>query len=129
MTDKVRNTPLINHLLLILMAIMLVYLVVSFARQVSISYQRSEELHRIEEEIGVAKEEYVRLQEHLSYVKSTEALEIWGRRHGWTKPNEVLVVPVGGRTESSSAVPDALEESKEWDSSRDAWWDLFFGTR
>lgn len=129
MTDKVRSTPLINQLLLILMVIMLVYLVVSFARQVGISYQRSEELDRIEQEIDAATEEYARLQQRLDYVRSPEALERWARRHGWTKPNEVLVVPVGGQAESPSAAQAPAETRNKLDSPRNAWWDLFFGTR
>lgn len=129
MTDKARGTPLINQLLLLLMGVMLVYLVVSFARQVGISYQRSEDLHRLEQEIAVAVDEYDRLQEHLAYVRSEEAFERRYRQYGLVKPNEVLVVPVGGPTESTSAAQLASEEGKDLDSSLDAWWDLFFGTR
>jgi hypothetical protein len=129
MNEKSRGTPLINHLLLILMGAMLVYLVVSFARQVSISYQRSQELHRIEQEIDVAVEEYARLQEHLAFIRSPEALERWGRRHGLIRPNEVLVVLVGGQAQSPSTAQLATEEGKGLDSPRDAWWELFFRTR
>jgi hypothetical protein len=129
MTDKARGTPLFNHLLLILMGVVLVYLVVSFARQVSVSHQRSEELHRIEEDIALARDEYARLQEHLAFVRSMEALEKWGRQQGLIRSGEVLVVPVGGQAQLPPAVKGATEAGKVPESPREAWWDLFFRPR
>jgi hypothetical protein len=128
MTDKARGTPLINHLLLILMGVMLVYLVVSFARQVSVGYQRSEELRRVEQEIDAAADEYSRLQALLVSVRSKNALDNWGRRHAMIRQNEVLVVPVGGQSQSPSAEL-ASEKGEDVESPHDAWWDLFFRAR
>jgi cell division protein FtsL len=128
MTNKAHNTPLINHILLILMGAMLLFLMVGFARQVGASHQRHQELAQIEQQISLAAEEQVELQKQLDFATSPEALELYARQLGQTRSNEVLVVPFGTGSESSTARDEALDKSDSPDSSRDAWWELFFGT-
>jgi len=124
--EKIRRTPLISQLLLVLMGAMLVFLVVSFARQVTISHQQSAVLNRIEEKIRVAMAEKGQLDEYLAYVWSPEALERWARQHGWTRPDETLVVPVGVGTEGPPPEQAISEEGRKPDSPQGEWWDLFF---
>jgi len=130
MTDeKIRRTPLISQLLLILMGAMLAFLVVNFARQVTISHQQSAELNRVEEKVRIAVAEKAQLDEYLAYVWSLEALERWARQHGWTKPNEKRVVPVGVGTAGPPPEQEILEEGRKADSPQGEWWDLFFRIR
>ena len=81
--EKTRRTPLMNQLLLLLMGAMLVYLVVSFARQVTISHQQTAELNRLDEMLRISSAEKIQLEEHLDYVWSNEALDWFGRLFGW----------------------------------------------
>jgi hypothetical protein len=130
MTDeKIRRPPLISQLLLILMGAMLVFLVVSFAGQVTISHQQSAKLNRVEDKIRIAVAEKAQLDKYLAYVWSLEAVERWARQHGWTKPNERLVVPVGVGTEGPPPEQEILEEARKPDSPQGEWWDLFFRIR
>ena len=128
--DRVRSTPLINQVLLVLLGAMLLYLVVSFIHQVNVSRQQLEELDRIERDIAVELEESKELERFREYVESDEVIDWWARSNGWGKLDEVVVAPVGGSTEPRT--PEAQTSPKESagpDASGNAWWDLFFGTR
>ena len=128
-----RLIPL-NQILLILMGILVVYLMVDFGRQVGLSHQRRQELDQIEQQIQAALTERSDLEGQLAQATSSEAVEAWARRNGLTRENEVLVVFFGGPPREPSipllaqgspfARPEALPASP-----REAWWDLFFGTR
>jgi hypothetical protein len=128
--DRVRSTPLINQVLLVLLGAMLLYLVVSFIHQVNVSRQQLEDLDRIEQNIAVELEESKELERFREYVESDEVIDWWARLNGWGKRDEVVVATVGGSTEPLS--PEAQtspKESASSDAPSDAWWDLFFGTR
>lgn len=127
--DKARRVLPFNQILLILMGILLLYLMVDFGRQVAVSRQRREELAEIEREIEAATQESAELDSQLSYVSSPEAAEAWARPNGWTRPDEVLVVFVGPTTDSAASGQGRDEARTSSESPRDAWWDLFFGTR
>ena len=130
--EKTRRTPLMNQLLLILMGAMLVYLVVSFAHQVTISHQQTAELNRIEEKLRIASAEKAQLEAYLEYIWSSEALDYFGRLFGWTRPGEYLVVPFGLQTEvpppEQVLEKEGLEAVNAPRSPRDAWQELFFNT-
>jgi hypothetical protein len=127
--EKTRRTPLMNQLLLLLMGAMLVYLVVSFARQVTISHHQTADLNHLEEQIRIASAEKIQLEEYRDYVWSIEALEWFGRQFGWSRPDEQIVVPYG--LEAGAAAPEAetLEDGAEPGSPQDAWLELFFATQ
>ena len=130
MTDeKSRRTPLINQILLILMGAMLVYLVVSFTRQVTTGHQRTAELNRVREKIHIAAARKAQLDQYSEYVLSPEAADKWARRHGLTKPNEVLVVAFGAGTKELPPEQQILEDGRKPDTPQGAWWDLFFKAR
>ncbi len=130
MTDeKSRRTPFINQFLLILMGAMLVYLVVSFARQITTGHQRTAELNRVNDRIRVAAARKAQLEEYSETVLSPDALDKWARRYGLTKPNEVLVITFGAGTKELAPEQDILEERRKPDSPQGAWWDLFFRAR
>lgn len=124
--DRMRRTPFVGRLLLILMGAMLVFLVVSFARQIATSQQQTVKLNQVEEKIRIATTERAQLEEYLNWVVSLEALERWARQHGWARPDERLVVPYGVGAEASSPEQKILEEEERADSPQSAWWDLFF---
>ena len=130
MTDrKIRSTPLFNQFLLILMGIALLYLAISFVRQVGVSYQRREELESMRKQSLLAKEETAELQRRLDYVQSDSAVEEWAREVGWARPDEVLLVPVWAQAEGSAEPQAAPGQEAAPASPRDAWWELFFETR
>jgi hypothetical protein len=118
-----------NQLLLILIGALVLYLVVDFGRQVGVSHQRREELHQLELKVESAQAETVALQEQYNYATSPQAAEEWARRNGLTKPDEVLAVFVGDSTDSYHAGEKRPKASTSPTSPREAWWDLFFGTR
>ena len=124
--DKMRRTPFMNQLLLIIMGAMLVFLVVSFARQIATSQQQATELKRVEEKIRISAAEKAQLEEYLDWVGSSEALELWARQHGWTRPGERLVVPVGVGAEASPPEQESLAEEEKASAPQRAWWDLFY---
>jgi cell division protein FtsL len=126
---KARRLLPLNHILLVLMAVLILYLVVDFARQVGVSYQRREELKQIEQSIDNAQARMEDLQGQLAYATSPAAAEQWARRDGLTRPNEVLVVFVGPAASSAPVGEKKTQDSTRFNSVRDAWWDLFFGTR
>jgi hypothetical protein len=60
-------------------------------------------------------------------VSSDDAAEAWARENGWARPDEVLVVVLApeGETEANSETSPAEDAGPA--TSRDSWWDLFFG--
>lgn len=125
---KLRNTPLINQLLLILMGAVILYMAVSFVRQIGISRQRQAELEKLTQSIGVAREERVRWENYLEHVQSEAAVEARGRKLSWGRPDQELIVPVGGGAEPSPGAQESVEDRTDPTSPRNAWWDMFFGT-
>jgi len=124
---EVRRTPFISQLLLILMGTVLLYLVVNFGRQVAISYQRGQELQQIQEKVGLAEERNQELRDYQEHAKSDSATEAWARDQGWAKAGEVPVIIVAPSAAESPAIELPAQESPT--SNRQAWWELFFGTR
>lgn len=130
MTDrKTRSLPFANQLLLTVMAAVLLYLVLSFIKQVGVSYQRRQELARIEERLAAALTDKIDLETSLDYARSDAAVEAWARENGMSRPNEVLMAPVGSSTEPVPTVQKDSGLDVEPDPAREAWWNLFFGAR
>jgi hypothetical protein len=127
--EKSRRTPLMNQMLLVLMVAMLIYLVVSFAHQVTISHQQTAELNQLEEKIRISATERAQLEGYLEYLWSSEALDLFGRLFGWTRPDEQLVVPFGMEAEVPPPEPRSLEDVNALGSPQDAWQELFFNTQ
>ena len=128
--EKVHSTPLINQILVVLLGAMLLYLVVSFIHQVNVSRQQLEELDRIEQKVGVGLEKSKELEGLREYIESDEVVEWWARTNAWGKADEIVIATVGDSREPSS--PDAqtgTQESTSANAPRDAWWNLFLGTR
>jgi hypothetical protein len=127
--EKAANMPLITRLLLIFMAAILLGLMVSFVRQVTVSHRQGQELAILKGEIERANEELMRLQVYLQHVRSEHFLRLWGRKNGWVKPGEVLVVPFGETVAPAPTADKASKEAGEQSSTRQTWWDLFFGSQ
>jgi hypothetical protein len=129
MEEKARRIPFLNHLLLLVIAGMVAYLVVDFGRQVAASNDQKADLLALDGEIAVAEEETARLTDELAYAQSPEAGEEFGRSLGWGRENEVVVV-VGPATAGPAAPADEVPaESQDAQSNHQAWWELFFGER
>jgi len=124
---QVRKAFSLRQLLLILTAGVLLYVGLDFFQQASVSQQRRADLRQVELEIATAQEEKAQLEKRLDYVRSPGAAEEWARENGWARPDEVLVVVVAPPAERGHGTEGNLEDLQP-DSSRDAWWDLFFGT-
>ncbi|MBN1135898.1 MAG: septum formation initiator family protein [Anaerolineae bacterium] len=124
---EVRRTPLVSQLVLILMGTVLLYLVVNFGRQVATSYQRGQELQQIQEKVRLAEERNQDLHVHLGYAQSDQAAEAWAREQGWAKTGEVPVIVVAPSAKESPELEPSQQELPA--SYRQAWWELFFGTR
>ncbi len=127
--DKLRSPLPVRLTLAVLVGFVILYLGVSFVRQASASYQRREELRRIEREIEAAQQKNAWLEERLEYVHTAAAAEEWARENGWAKEDEVSVVVVAPSAQSS---PDTSQDAKQIAgpiSTREAWWDWFFGQR
>ncbi len=118
-----------GHILLILGGILILYLVANFGRQVGVSYQRRQELKQIEQEIESARQEKEALEKELIYAQSPQAAEAWAREQLWSRPDEVAVMVVAPPADASPAGPEKPAEAGGPGSIRDAWWDLFFGSR
>jgi hypothetical protein len=111
------------------MGIVVLYLAADFVRQMAVSHQRKEEYAQIEQRIALGREETVKLTEELEKVGSPQAIEEAVRPQGMIREDEVLVIPVGAPSEAlPEDEPESLIET-EFDSPREAWLDLFFGTR
>lgn len=130
MTDsETSRAPFINQVVLLAMCVLIVYLVVDFGRQVVRSRQRHEDLRLVDVQIATILEEEESLQRRLEWVQSPEAAEAFAREHGWAREDEVPVVIVeGAAAPVPTAEPTPAVESAA-QSTRDAWWDLFFGER
>lgn len=126
---KTRTRPIINQVLLFLMAAVLLYLAISFLRQVGVSYQRREELHRLEQDVDVLEQKILQLEAEREYLNSDEALREWGLTQGLVDPEEQLVVTVGESPVPASGAGESLEEGRNPGPPREMWWDLFFGRR
>jgi hypothetical protein len=124
---ETRRTPFVRQLLLIMMGTILLYLVVNFGRQVAVSYQRGHELDQIQEKVSLAEERNQELLNYLEYAKSDSAAEAWARKQGWAKAGEVPVIVVAPSTIETPVLESSPQESPA--SYRQAWWELFFGTR
>jgi type II secretory pathway pseudopilin PulG len=130
MTDgRVRNSLSFVRILLILMGILALYLLASFVRQVAISQQRRSELSELEQAIAAAEEKRAELEKDLTHAQSDAAVEEWARENNWARPDEVSVVVVAPPASASPGVEGSSEAGGRPDSPRDAWWDMFFGTR
>jgi cell division protein FtsB len=119
----------INQVLLLLIGLLLAYLVVDFGWQVVSSYQRQEELGRIERAIESAQDETRQLEARLNYAESAQAADAWAREQGWAKPDEVPVLVIAPSAGSSSTTDGSAQTNSDLFSHREAWWDLFFGER
>lgn len=121
-----RRVLTFSQILLLLMGIFVVYLVVSFVRQVGVSHQRRAELEQIEDKIAVASQVQAELVRELDYARSDGAVREWALENGMARSDEVVVlIGWSGRT----PVEEVQEPSPDADAPREAWWDLFFGTR
>jgi len=130
MTDgKVRNSLPIVRILLVLMGVLALYLLANFVRQVAISQQRRSELSDLEQAIADAQEERAELEEALTYAQSDAAVDEWARKIGWARPYEVSVVVIAPAASTSPGEEGSPEGGSGPALPRDAWWDLFFGTR
>jgi cell division protein FtsB len=130
MTDgRVRNSLPLVRILLILMGVLALYLLANFVRQVAISQQRRSELSELDQKIADAKEERADLGEALTYAQSDAAVDEWARQENWARPDEVSVVVVAPPASISPEGEGRSQGGGGPDSARDAWWDLFFGTR
>lgn len=130
MTDgKVRKSLPLVRILLVLLGVLALYLLASFVRQVAISQQRRGELLELEQAIADAEERRAELNEALTYAQSDAAVEEWARGVTWARPDEVSVVVVAPQAGASPGVERSSEGGGRPDSPRDAWWDVFFGTR
>jgi len=128
MTDsRVHRALPVRLILLILMSLVILYLGAGFVRQATVSYERREELHWIEQEIVDVQQENATLEDHLTYMRSSEAAEEWGRENGWAKEDEVSVVVVAPAAEMSAGGQRGLDDARKSSSNREAWWRLFFG--
>ena len=127
LVGKTRKALPLSQILLISMGILVVYLVVSFVRQVGVSHQRHEELRQLEGMVDAALQERARLEEKLADTASEEAVRQWALANGLTKPDEVLVVIPPSDLEP--VVEQVSEEASTAVSPREAWWNFFFGTR
>lgn len=130
MTDRpIRKASPTRLLLFALLAGGILYLGLGFRQQASVSRQRRAELRQIEQEIVIAREELAQAEARLEYARSPQAAEEWGRQMGWARADEDSVVVVPSSVDESPALEGSAEEDAGPTASRDAWWDLFFGSR
>jgi cell division protein FtsB len=122
-----RGWAIFSHILLLLMSIILLYMTVTFVRQVRVSHQQRQQLTLLQEKIRAATDERVQLEQSLQEAQGDAAVEKWARSVGWSRPGEVLVVPIGGGAAPSPEVQPIPEAGNAPGSTREAWWDLFFG--
>ncbi len=122
------RTLSLSQLFLILMGTLLLYLIVNFGRQVAVSYERREELRRVEDQVAAARAETEHLRQYLDYANSDASAEAWARAQGWARPGEVPVIIVAPES-TLPAVPEDAPAPGSPASHRQAWWELFFGAR
>ena len=114
-------------ILSVLMGTVLLYLVANFAMQAGERLDLRDKLHRIEQDIATAEKANSELKARLDYVASDDAAEEWARENGWARSDEVLVVVLAPESQTSPGVESSPAEDVEPASSRDSWWNLFFG--
>lgn len=130
MTDRRIHRSLSSRFfLLFLLAGALLYLGLGFVRQASVNRQRQQELNHIEREIGTAREELARWDAELERAQSLQAAEEWARERGWAKQDEASVVVISPSMDESPDVEGSAGENSGPALPRDAWWELFFGSR
>jgi hypothetical protein len=127
--DNAHGLKVLRSLSLMVMAAILLYLGADFVQQANASWQRQEELDRLEWRIAAARQEQASLQELFVYVQSPEAAEAWARDMGWARPDEVSVVVVAPPADTFPDVESQEDAEKGPGSYRASWWDLFFGER
>jgi cell division protein FtsL len=130
MTDRRVQRSLSSRLfLLFLLAGALLYLGLGFVRQAAVNRQRQQALDQIEQEIATAQEELARWDAELERAQSPQAAEEWARESGWTKPDEASVVVISPSMHESPEAEGSPGEDTGPVLPRDAWWELFFGSR
>jgi hypothetical protein len=130
MTDRrVHRSLSSRFFLLFLLAGALLYLGLGFVRQASVNRQRQQELDQIEQAIGTAREELARWDAQLERAQSPQAAEEWARENGWAKEDEASVLIVSPSVHESPEVEGSAGEDAGPALPRDAWWELFFGSR
>jgi hypothetical protein len=130
MTNRQIRGALSTRLLLFgLLAGGLFYLGLNFARQASAYHQRRVELDLLEQEIVAAQAKLAQRQAELEAAQSPQAAEDWARGFGWAKPDESPVVLVAPPVEASPDTEGGAGQGGDPTSNRDAWWELFFGSR
>ena len=130
MTDgRTRRAFPYRLILSLLMAVVLVYLAVSFVMQTGVSFDLEDKVQRLDQDITAAERANAELEKRLDYVSSDDAAEEWARQNGWARSDEVLVVVLA--PEAGDSPGDRLQQDQEVRpvSNRDTWWDLFFGER
>ena len=95
--------------------------------QTGVSLELRDKLRRIEQEIAATEKVNSELEARLDYVSSDDAAEEWARENGWARADEVLVVVMAPEAEVSPGNQLRHAEEVGPASSRDSWWDLFFG--
>ena len=114
-------------ILSVLMGAVILYLAVNFVMQTTVSLELRDKLGRIEQEIAAAEKANSGLKARLDYVLSDDAAEEWARENGWARPEEVLVVVMAPEAEALPGDELRHEDAIRPPSTRDSWWDLFFG--
>ena len=114
-------------ILSVLMGVVILYLVANFVIQTGVRLELRDKLRRIEQEIAAAERANAELEARLIYASSDDAAEEWSRENGWARTDEVLVVVLAPEGETVPGVQMSPEEEAGLASSRDSWWDLFFG--
>jgi hypothetical protein len=114
-------------ILSVLMGVVILYLVGNFVVQAGVRLDLRDKLHRVEREIAATEKTNDGLRARLDYVLSDDAAEAWARENGWAKPDEVLVVVLAPEGEAAPSTDISPEEDAGPATSRDSWWDLFFG--
>jgi hypothetical protein len=130
MTDRPIRKALPTRLLLfVLLAGGVLYLGLGFGQQARVSRQRQAELNQIEQDLIAAREKLGQAEAARERAQSPQAAEEWAREMGWAKSDEASVVVVPSSAGESSALEGNAEEDAGPTAPRDAWWDLFFGSR
>ncbi len=114
-------------ILSVLMAVVILYLVGNFVMQASVRLDLRDRLHRIEQKIAATEKANSELEARLDYVSSDDAAEAWARENGWARSDEVLVVVLAPDGETEAGAETSPAEGAGPATSRDSWWDLFFG--
>lgn len=126
---KIRRVLPYRAILSILMGVVFIYLAATCIVRTHDRLALRDRLERIEQEISVAEKTKAELKAQLDYVSSNDAAEEWARDNGWAREDEVLVVVLAPDAENPNRAQFQHEEQSVSSSSRDLWWDLFFGPR